>query len=412
MIQFIYYVFFIFTIIYGSYFLISGLFAFKNMHKPIIKKHNPKNKFAILIASRNEEAVIGELVESLLEQDYPKDLYEVIVIPNNCTDNTAKVAKKAGATIMKCTVPVKSKGEVLRFAFDKLSKRKDIDAYIVFDADNIVKKDYLRKMNNALCDGYRVAQCFRDSKNASDNWLSGSYSIFYWVQNFFFNKARMQMGGSSSINGTGFMIKKDVIDEFGFNTVTLTEDVEFTAQCAINNIRIVFVEDAVTYDEQPVNFNVSWKQRKRWSAGILQCLKVYHKKLLQAYKKNGNIASFDMLLVFLAPIMQLLSCALTIVLFLFRIFHVELYDLMSYLYASGIVFFLVLYLGNVLLNIYVTTYNKKKPEDIISGIFLFSLFILSWIPINIVCIVKKYNKWEEIKHTRKVKINELANDNE
>ena len=84
------------------------------MHKPIIKKHKPKNKFAILVASRNEEAVIGELVESLLEQDYPKDLYEVIVIPNNCTDNTEKVAKKAGATIMKCTVPVKSKGEVLK----------------------------------------------------------------------------------------------------------------------------------------------------------------------------------------------------------------------------------------------------------------------------------------------------------
>ena len=64
------------------------------------------------------------------------------------------------------------------------------------------------------------------------------------------------------------------------------------------------------------------------------------------------------------------------------------------------------------MNIYVTTYNKKKPEDIISGIFLFSFFILSWIPINIVCMVKKYNKWEEIRHTRKVKINELASDKE
>ena len=265
MIQFVYYILFIFTLIYGFYFLFTGFFAFKNKNKKIIKRHNPKNKFAILIASRNEEDVIGELVESLKEQDYPKELYDIIVIPNNCTDKTEKVAKKAGATIMKCTVPVKSKGEVLRFAFEKLSKREDIDAYIVFDADNIVKKDFLRHMNNALCDGYRVAQGFRDSKNASDNWLSGSYSIFYWVQNFFFNKARMQMNGSSSINGTGFMIKKDVIDEFGFNTVTLTEDIEFTAQCAINNVKIVFVEDAITYDEQPVNFNASWKQRKRWS---------------------------------------------------------------------------------------------------------------------------------------------------
>lgn len=411
MIQFVYYILFIFTLIYGFYFLFTGFFAFKNKNKKIIKRHNPKNKFAILIASRNEEDVIGELVESLKEQDYPKDLYDIIVIPNNCTDKTEKVAKKAGATIMKCTVPVKSKGEVLRFAFEKLSKREDIDAYIVFDADNIVKKDFLRHMNNALCDGYRVAQGFRDSKNASDNWLSGSYSIFYWVQNFFFNKARMQMNGSSSINGTGFMIKKDVIDEFGFNTVTLTEDIEFTAQCAINNVKIVFVEDAITYDEQPVNFNASWKQRKRWSAGNLQCLKVYNKKLLEAHIKNRNIASLDMFFVFMAPVMQILSFGLTITLFLFNMFNVELYDMFSYMYASGIVFFLVLYLCNVLINIYVATYNKKKCEDIMSGIILFSLFILTWIPINIVCMVKKHTVWEPIKHSRKVKIDELVNDN-
>ena len=318
MIQFIYYILFVLSLGYALYFTITGLFGFKNMSKKGIKKHRPKHKFAILIASRNEEEVIGNLVDSLNKQNYKKELYTTYVIPNNCTDNTEKVAKKAGATIIKCTVPTKSKGEVLKFTFEKLSKKKDIDAYIIFDADNVVDPNFLSCMNDALCEGVKVAQGFRDSKNPGDNWLSGSYSIFYWIQNFFFNKSRMQMGGSSSINGTGFMVKKEVIDEFGFDTVTLTEDIEFTAQCALNNIKITFVEDAITYDEQPTEFKASWKQRKRWSIGNIQCFKVYYKKLFNTYVKTGYIACFDMFLLFMAPFIQILSFFLTVALMIFR----------------------------------------------------------------------------------------------
>ena len=158
MIQFIYYILFIFSLTYGLYFFITGFFGFKNFHKKLIRKHKPKYKFAILIASRNEEGVIEHLVKSLLQQDYPKNLFDVYVIPNNCTDNTEKVAKKAGAEIIKCTVPTKSKGEVLKFTFEKLSKRKDIDAYLIFDADNVVHPEFLSRMNDTLCDGYKVAQ--------------------------------------------------------------------------------------------------------------------------------------------------------------------------------------------------------------------------------------------------------------
>ena len=109
MIQFLYYILFILCLAYGLYFFITGFFGFKNINKKLLKKHKSKNKFAVLIASRNEEDVIGHLVKSLLDQNYPKDLYDVYVIPNNCTDETEKVAKKAGAKIIKCTVPTKSK---------------------------------------------------------------------------------------------------------------------------------------------------------------------------------------------------------------------------------------------------------------------------------------------------------------
>ena len=407
MTQIIYYILFIFVLTYGLYFAITGLFAFKNINKKAIKKHKPKTKFAILIASRNEEAVIGNLVKSLLQQKYPEELFDVYVLPNNCTDDTEKVAKKAGAKIIKCTIPTKSKGEVLKFTFDKLSKNKDIDAYIIFDADNVVHPEFLARINDAYCEGARVCQSFRDSKNPSDNWISGSYSLFYWIQNFFFNKSRMQIGGSATINGTGFMVAKEIIDEYGFDTITLTEDVEFTAQCALNGIKIKFVENAITYDEQPVKFKDSWKQRKRWSMGNIQCFRHYSKRLLKTFLNTGNIACFDMLLSFMAAFIQVLSCVLTIALFIFRLVNLELYDIFAYMYTSGLIFFLAGYIGNIIINIFIVMYNKKSVKDIMAGILLFTFFILTWIPINVICLFKKDLAWEPIKHSRSMDINDI-----
>lgn len=396
----IYYILFALSFIYGMYFGITGLFGFKNYHKSLFGKHKPKHKFAIIIPTRNEQDVIGALIKSLQKQKYPEDLYEIIVVPNNCTDDTAGAAKKAGATVMECTVPVKVKADALRFAFKNLKERKDIDAYVIFDADNLVHPDFLARMNDALCEGIQVGQCFRDSKNMSDNWLTGSYTLFYFIQNFFFNRARMNFSGSAAINGTGFVVRKDVIDEYGFNTVTLTEDSEFTGLCALRGIQVAFVEDAITYDEHPQNFWQSWKQRKRWTSGTLSCLKIYGKKLLGTFLQTGNIACFDMFMMYVAPIVTVLGLVLTIVLIVFHVLDVELFDFFSYLYASGILFFIVFYILNVAMNIFVVKYNKKSAKNILGGIFLFSFFIATWIPINIICLFKKTDSWEQIKHDR------------
>src|SRR5574344_1564297 len=281
----IYYILFIVSFIYGMYFTITGLFGFKNYHKSMFGRHKPKYKFGIVIACRNEAKVIGALVKCLQKQHYPEQLYEIFVVPNNCTDNTAEVAKDAGATIIDCTVPVHQKGDALEFTFKQLVKHDDLDAFIVFDADNLVHPDFLARMNDALCEGVEVAQCFRDAKNMGDNWLTGSYTLFYFIQNFFFNRARMNFSGSATINGTGFMVKKNIVAH-GFHTVTITEDSEFTGQCALKGIQVAFVEDAITYDEHPQDFWASWKQRKRWSSGTMDCLEVYGRKLLKEFIKT------------------------------------------------------------------------------------------------------------------------------
>lgn len=403
----IYYIIFSITLIYGLYFGITGLIGI--IKKPIIKykDSNIINKFAILVAARNESSVIGNLIDSLNEINYPKDKYDIYVIPNNCTDDTEEISKRHGAKILDCTVPTRTKGEVLKFAFDKLKPKQDIDAYIVFDADNVVHPEFLNKMNLALNSGYRVAQCFRDAKNPSDSWLSGSYMLFYYIQNVFFNHARMTFNGSSSINGTGFMIKKEYIDKNGFNTYSLTEDVEFTGQCALNKEKILFVEDAITYDEYPVSFASSWKQRKRWTAGMLTCMRLYSPKLFVDYLKTGNIASLDMCLTYLAPVIQILSFVNLIMLIAFRYTGIELFDIFSAFFATRWVYFIIAYLCSILLELFVLLYKKKKPSKVISGILLFTLFIFTWIPINIVCVLKKQTKWEVIKHGADVKINDI-----
>lgn len=403
----IYYILFGITLIYGLYFGVTGLVGFILKNKLKFKKSRKKNYFAIIVPARNEEKVIGNLINSLQKLDYPKDKYRIFVVPNNCTDNTSKVVANYGVSVIPCNIPVKTKGDVLKYTFNNLKDNRKIDAYIIFDADNVVHKDFLIHMNDCLNSGYNVAEGFRDAKNPKDNWISGSYAIYYLFQNIFFNKARMSFNASASINGTGFMIKKELIDKNGFETYTLTEDVEFTGQCALNGEKVAFVEDAITYDEYPDEFKVSWKQRTRWSAGIIECMKRYSPKLFKNFLKTGNMASLDMSLTYLGPVMQIISLITLIMLIVFKIISIELYDIFSVAYASGIVFFLVFLIIGICIEIFALKFKNKDIKGMFSSILLFSVFILTWIPINVVCFIKKQTKWEEIKHTKNIKIDDI-----
>ena len=158
-----------------------------------------KHKFAILIAARNEEKVILNLIKSLNKQKYPNALYKTYVILNNCTDNTKEVVLKTNANILEVN-NISSKGEALKYAYNYLSNDNTIDAYVIFDADNIVDNNFLNSMNESLNNGYNVVQGFRKTKNINDNWLSSSYAIMYYIQGLFINKARFNLGNSKLRN--------------------------------------------------------------------------------------------------------------------------------------------------------------------------------------------------------------------
>ncbi len=409
MIQFIYYILFIITLLYGIYFVITGLFALKKEDEKPIYSYRARTKFAVLIAARNEALVIEDLIKSLKNQNYPDDLYDIYSLINNCTDNTLEVAKKAGSKIINIDIPVKSKGDVLKYTFKKL-KKKDYDAYIVFDADNIVHPEFLKLMNNTYLSGYKVAQGRKDSKNIEDNWLSASYSLFYYIQNFFFNKSRMRIHAAAAINGTGFMVAKSLMDE-GFEPQTVTEDIELSIQCVLKGIDIAYVEDAITYDEQPTKFIDSWHQRSRWSKGIIECNRIYRRELIAKWIKDKDFSCIDKFLFTVAPYVQMLSVVLTCLLSIFHMAGIELNDVFSYFFSLGYICFMISYLIGVILNIFVILYYNRDVEDTIHGIFLFTIFILTWIPINAICLFKKDLKWVQIEHNRKANMEALFNEN-
>ena len=390
----------LFFTVYGLYYAITGICAFLKPKKEEAKS-NKIHKFSIIIAARNEEAVIGNLIDSLKKQNYEKENYEINVIINNSTDKTYKVAKKHGANAIKCEVPVKSKGEVLRYVFAKF-KEKDFDAYIVFDADNVVHPDFLKHMNDSLNNGYKVAQGFRDSKNYQDNWISGSYTLFYYLQNFFFNLSRKKLHSSASINGTGFMVQKKFIEELNFNPVTLTEDVELTTVCAIHNEKIDFVKNAITYDEQPTSFKVSLIQRLRWSKGNLQCWRKYHRQLIKCFFKNRNLSCVDMYLNNLAALVQVVSVVIVIIGSIEKILTTRIVFSLS-----GIMAMLVSYVGTIAVSLFVTIYNKKSVTAMASSLILFTLFMISWIPINVVSLFKRNVNWQHIGHNKNVNIDDI-----
>lgn len=269
------------------------------------------------------------------------------------------------------------------------------DTYVIFDADNVVHKEFLKKVNDAYVSGIKVAQGYRDSKNPCDTWISGAFSIYHWMNNTFVNGSRNKAGLSSFISGTGFMIASEVIKNNGYDVVTITEDTEFCILCALNGYKVEYLKDAITYDEQATDFKTSVKQRKRWSYGTFQCLKKYGNSLL----KKGSGQSLDMVMFLAASIFQLIAVVSQIVNFMPWPWMYN--DIISVLISLT-----VSYLTSVLIAIIVVVVNKKKVN--VQGILLFPIFILTWIPINILVLFKKECKWEQISHDRVIKIDDVA----
>lgn len=403
----------VFTLCYAYqfFYIFVGL-----LKKPKKFEASAQHRFAVVVSARNESSVIGNLIASIRSQNYPKELVDIFIIADNCTDNTAEIARSAGATVYeRFNKEQVGKGYALDWMFNIIETEyaeKNYEGYIIFDADNVLDPNYIAEMNKVFDNGYRIITSYRNSKNYDTNWITAGYSLWFLREAKYLNNARMQLGTSCAISGTGFLVSADVIRENnGWIHHLLTEDIEFTTDSIIHGEKIGYCADAILYDEQPTKFSQSYTQRLRWAKGFYQVFKNYGAKLVKGVFK-GSFSCFDMLMTIMpAMLLTLISIAINIIAIPIGIANHsdELMTLVALLAKTVANFYGMFFLLGLITTITeAEQIHCSKPKRILF-LFTFPLFMLTYVPIAIIALFRKI-EWKPINHSVSKSLTEICGE--
>ncbi|MEN8906462.1 MAG: glycosyltransferase family 2 protein, partial [Clostridiales bacterium] len=399
-------IFFIVVVVYNV--VISYVGTLKK--DEIITHSISSNNFAILIPAHNEEVVVGKLVDSFKKSNYPKELFDVYVICDNCTDETSKVAEKSGAKVcIRTDTTKKGKGYVIEWMLDRLYKmEKDniyYDAILIVDADNLVDKNFLKEIDYKIQEGYEVIQGYMEAKNPDDSVVTKSYSFSYWSTNRMYQLARHKLGLSAQIGGFGVAIKLDALKKVGWNSYSLTEDLEFTQRYIMKTGNpIAWAHNAIIYDEKPIGLAPSIYQRIRWKSGRINCAINYIIPLSKNTLLKKSMISFDSLMYLISPTRFSIFTLFGIMMFVNLMKTIfENIPLITNIFTFNFTLYFVLTILYLSLPIYALILENKKSQ--IPKLFLSYFFSLSNIPVSIIGFIKRNNNiWSHTKHTRNVDI--------
>ena len=362
--------------------------------------------YAALICARNESAVIGDLIDSLNAQTYPKEHLTVFVIADNCTDNTAEIARNKGAVVYERFNTEKvGKG----YALEQLLLHIEEDypgkyeGFFVFDADNLLEKDFVEQMNKSFCRGQEIITSYRNSKNFGSSWLSAGQGLWFLRESRYLNHARYILNISGAVSGTGFLFGRKVYEEIGgWPYHLLTEDLEFSIDQIVKGRKVSFCPDAVLYDEQPVKFSQSWRQRARWSRGYLQVLRSHAIPLLKGIFK-GSFSCFDVLMnIAPAYFLTIVSIITNVLLSVIGLLKGD--DPLIALTSIGQMLVNIFFIAFAVGAITTITEWKRINEPVGKKIlytFTFPLFMFTFVPIAVAALFYK-TSWKPITHTMSV----------
>ena len=271
--------------------------------------HAPKKRFAVLVAAHNEETVIKPLLQDLMDQDYPRSLYDVYVIADSCTDRTVEVARSvADVRVLIKSGPTRGKGLAMRAGIEWILKDAETnegqayDAFTFFDADNRVSANFLRKMNTELCNGNRLVQGYLGTKNPYDNWVTRVIYQSYAMTNRLWQLGKRRAGLPSQCGGTGFCIEAELLADLGWPMTTMTEDLEMVCLLAQRGVFPIWSPEAVVYDEKPRSIQVAMRQRVRWMRGHFMNLFRFFLPLLRIGIRKRDVRVLDCALYLLYPL--------------------------------------------------------------------------------------------------------------
>ncbi|MFJ2045302.1 MULTISPECIES: glycosyltransferase family 2 protein [unclassified Paenibacillus] len=374
------------------------------------KKHYPATKsFAVLVAAHNEEQVIGALMENLKQLDYPEDLYDVFVICDNCTDGTAQIVRQHGLNAcVRTNADLRGKGYAIEWMLKYLWKLpRQYDAVVMFDADNLVDRNFLLEMNDDLCNGSRVIQGYIDTKNPEDSWITAAYGVSYWYINRLWQLSRHNLNMANFLGGTGMCFETNLLKEIGWGATSLVEDLEFTMRSVQRNVYPVFNYDAKVFDEKPLTFKASARQRLRWMQGHFTVARRYFFPLLWQSIKERSLVKFDLAVYGANVYVVLLTFLMTAVLWVDT-------AIFSGPHIANIYGYFPLWVGFVAIGLNVLTFllsmalEKVTFAKVYLYLILFPIYLLSWYPITFYAFFTQNNKqWSHTQHTRVVRLDEV-----
>lgn len=387
-------------IVYQAFCVVISLVS-----KPITFPDAPMDKrYAVLISARNEEQVIGNLIGDIQSQTYPSRLIDIWLVADNCDDHTADLARSKGCHVIeRFNKELVGKGYALTYLLDRMNESGASDAYdafFVFDADNRLDHHYFEEMNKAFQAGFRILTSYRNSVNLSDNWVSSGSALWFIRESRFLSASRMRLGTSCHVGGTGFMFSREVMKRNnGWKFHLLTEDLEFTMDSVLHGDRIGYCGTAILYDEQPVTFQQSWRQRLRWSKGFLQVFRYYGPALIKRAVRERDFSAVDFTLL-LCPF-----TVLTIVRILlgwlfaacgFVTWQSQVQSLLGW--SNGIVMAVLTMMALAALTIIVERdHIGATNKELFAYVLSFPIYMLSYVPISFQAIFAKA-QWKPIAH--------------
>ncbi len=373
----------------------------------------PQKRFAIVVAAHNEEKVVKGVIDSLYKLHYPKELYDIMVICDNCTDDTAKIVRENNAIAFERSNNKRiGKGHALAWMFEKIYKMDTAyDAIVVLDADNIVSKNFLSYMNDRLCKGHKIMQGYLDTKNPDDSWITLSYAISYWYMARIWQLSRYRLGLANALGGTGMCFEIETLKKLRWDAISLTEDLEFTMKAVLHDIRPVWVHQAKVYDEKPLTFEASWNQRLRWMQGHWDVAFRYTKPLFKKFVVDRDLRAFDSILyLFQAPRIIVTYLVLIINMLLFFSPYAPIVTFVNFNSLIPQYITTILFLSQWLFPpvIAIVMALEKAGFKRLIGLLWFQLFGISWLPLTVIGFFTRDNtEWSHTLHTREITIEEI-----
>lgn len=399
---------FVNIIIFDIMLFIVTAFKSRSNHNYPIKESISNPKFAVLIPARDESKVIEGLIKSIKDQTFNINMNDVYVIVEDINDYTCDIVKKYGATtIVRKNLELRRKGyaldEAVKFILDS---GKKYDAYFIFDADNVLDKDYFRNMNETFFNGYDIGIGYRNTKNGNDNVVAACSTLTFSMINTLGNLQKNKDSRNVTISGTGFYIKGSFIEKWkGYPFHTLTEDYELTLYSSLNEMTSFYNDKAMFYDEQPTSFKVSLDQRTRWIRGFLDARKIYVKKLYEAFKTNGkNSGSQFSNWIGVKPYILI---AIFLVLELFAklvagMYYLSVNQLLAYKFFRQFLFLIFICYMVLLIATMIIIIREKKIDlsmsSKIKAIFFNPIFLISYVYCAIMALTHKNLDWKKINH--------------